>query len=143
MSLLKKLFGKKEILVLNDEQFGQMQGMRDVNSTIHWSAPTTFMGKSIQLTIKGTEHELDVQQKQLIINALKNEDVLKIQSEIGLKEQYENAGMKFKSLNEHFELEFITSDNNELTISFLEKKSCYIFNVHFEENTYVAVSIDG
>lgn len=143
MSLLKKLFSKKEILVLNDEQFGRMQGIRGPTNTIHWSAATTFMGKSIELIIKGTENELDIQQKQLILNALKNEDILKYQSKIGLKEQYENADMKFKSLDEHFELESISSNNNELIISFSEKKSRYIFNVYFEENMYVSVSIDG
>ena len=75
---------------------------------------------------------------------MNNETEIKFESEKALKEQFENAEMEFLSIEKHFELKGISVRDEGFEMVFQEKEGQnYFFNVHFENNKQIGVSIEG
>jgi len=103
-----------------------------------------ILNSDIEILIDGNKDKLSETQKQILLNVLKKESDLIKESEKALKEHFENADMEFISIEKHFEMKAISVQNEGFEIAFHEKEGQnYFFNIHFENNKYVAVSIDG
>lgn len=143
MSLLGKLFGKKK-LTTNDPDFGEIESFSTKGNRIGWQIELNFLGSDIEILIEGDENGLNAKQKSILMKALLNEPEIHAESTAALKEQFHNADLEFESIEMHFDLRGISVRNEGLELAFQEKEGQnYFFNVHFENNKQVGVSIDG
>ena len=142
MKFLKKLF-KKEKLVKQDPDFGEIKSFKIKGENVWWQAKGKFFEKEIDIHFNGNRNGIFPSQKRIVLSALNNQSKIKAESIKALKEEFDNADEKFISLNEHFVLEAISVNGSELELSFLEQNIFYYFNVHFKNNKQVGVSIDS
>lgn len=143
MKILNKLFGSKKLQTI-DSDFGEIQSFSTNGNRIGWQINRKYLDFEIEILIEGNKDGIDESQKRILLNALNNEKEIKSESEKALKEQFENAEMKFIALEKHFELKGISVRNGGFEMAYLEKeKKRYFFNVKFENNKQVGVSIDG
>ncbi|MFD0835108.1 hypothetical protein ACFQ0I_04990 [Mariniflexile aquimaris] len=143
MGIFGNLFGSKK-LKTNDSDFGEIESFSTNGNRIGWQVNRKYLDSDIEILIEGTKDGIDESQKRILLNALNNESKIKSESEKALKEQFENAEMEFIALEKHFELKGISVRNGGFEMAFLEKeKKRYFFNVQFENNKQVGVSIDG
>jgi predicted transcriptional regulator len=102
------------------------------------------LDSNIEILIDGDKEKISETQKRTLKGALNNESEIKSESEKALKEQFDNAELEFVSIEKHFDVDSITVNDNGFELSFQEKNDpYYYFNVHFEDNKQVGVSIDG
>jgi hypothetical protein len=143
MGIFNKLFGSKK-LKTNDSDFGEIESFSTNGNRIGWQINRKYLDSDIEILIEGNKDGIDESQKRILLNALNNEKEIKSESEKALKVQFENAEMEFIALEKHFELKGISVRNGGFEMAYLEKeKKRYFFNVQFENNKQVGVSIDG
>ena len=143
MGIFGRLFGSKK-LKIRDADFGEIESFYIKGNDVGWKIKKTFMNFDIEILIDGDKDGIAENQKLQLIDALNIESEIKSESEKALKEQFANADMEFESTETHFDLKGITVQDDGLEVSFQQKESPnYYFNVHFENNKQVGVSIDG
>lgn len=143
MGIFGNLFKSKKVKT-TDQDFGEIESYSTNGNRVGWQINRKFLNSNIEILIEGNQNGIDENQKRILLNALNNETELKSEAEKALKEQFENAEMEFVSTEKHFELKGITVRDNGFEMAFQEKeKQNYFFNVHFENNKQVGVSIDG
>ena len=143
MGVFGNLFGSKK-LKTTDSDFGEIESVSTRGNDIGWQVHKRFLNCDIEIIIAGNKDGISENQKLILLNALNNETEIKSESEKALKEQFENAEMEFESIDKHFELTAIHVHEKGFEMAFQEKEGQnYFFNVHFENNKQVGVSIDG
>ena len=117
MGFLKKLFGSHHTsLELIDSDLGKFDSDFVKGIEVSWIGGSKLFGNSIELLMDGSPEKLSLNQKQIVINALANEELLKSESTVAIRNEYENAEMEFTSLDEQFEVKAFTSNENGLQI---------------------------
>tara|TARA_B100001059_G_scaffold230093_1_gene263770 strand:- start:593 stop:1024 length:432 start_codon:yes stop_codon:yes gene_type:complete len=143
MGIFGKLFGSKK-LKTTDSDFGEIESFSTRGNDVGWQVNKRFLDSDIEILVAGNKDGISENQKRILLNALNNETEIKSESEKALKEQFENAEMEFISIEKHFELKGISVRDEGFEMAFQEKEGQnYFFNVHFENNKQVGVSIDG
>lgn len=143
MGLFGKLFGSKK-LTIHDPDFGAMESIRVRKDIVYWSFKTRFLNADIDISIDGDTEKVYQNQKQILLSALASESQIKSESEKALKDQFANADMELVSIEAHFEVGSISVNDRGFELTFEEKNDPYYhFNVHFENNKEVGVSIDS
>ncbi len=143
MGLFEKLFGSKK-LKTTDSDFGEIESFSVRGDNVGWTFKRRFLDSEIEVLIDGDKEKISENQKLTLTSALKNESEIKSESEKALKEQFDNAEMEFISVEKHFDVSSISVKDNGFELTFKEKNEpYYYFNVHFENNKQVGVSIDG
>ena len=143
MGIFGKLFGSKK-LKTTDSDFGEIESFSIRGIDVGWQVNKRFLDSDIEILVAGNKNGISENQKRILLNALNNETEIKSESEKALKEQFENAEMEFVSIEKHFNLKGISVRDEGFEMAFQEKEGQnYFFNVHFENNKQVGVSIDG
>ena len=143
MGIFDSLFGSKKLKTL-DADFGEIKSFCTNGNRVGWQVNKKYFNSDIEILIDGDVDGIFNSQKQILLHALNNEPEIKSESEKALKEQFDNAEMKFVSLDTHFSLKGILVNDEGFEMSFQEKGGKnYFFNVHFKNNKQVGVSIDG
>ena len=143
MGIFGNLFKNKKLRT-TDKDFGEIESFSTNGNRIGWQINREFLNSNVEILIEGNQHGIDEKQKLILLNALSNEMEIKSESEKALKEQFENAEMEFISIEKHFELTAISVRDDGFEMAFQEREGQnYFFNVHFENNKQVGVSIDG
>ena len=143
MGIFGNLFGSKK-LKTTDSDFGEIESFSTRGNDVGWQVNRRFLNSDIEILIAGNKDGISENQKRILLNALNNETEIKSESEKALKEQFENAEMEFISIEKHFELKGMSVRDEGFEMAFQEKEGQnYFFNVHFENNKQVGVSIDG
>jgi hypothetical protein len=143
MGIFGNLFGSKK-LKMTDSDFGEIESFSTRGNDVGWQVNKRFLDSDIEILIAGNKDGISENQKRILLNALNNETEIKSESEKALKEQFKNAEMEFVSIEKHFELKGISVREEGFEMAFQEKEGQnYFFNVHFENNKQVGVSIDG
>ncbi len=143
MGIFGNLFGSKK-LKTTDSDFGEIESFSVRGNNVGWTFKKQFLNSDVEILIDGNKEILSESQKRILINALNNESEIKSESEKALKEQFDNAEMEFISIEKHFDVNSISVNDNGFELTFQEKNDpYYYFNVHFENNKQVGVSIDG
>jgi len=143
MGIFGNLFKSKK-LKTNDKDFGEIESFSKNGNRIGWQIKREFLNSNIEILIEGNQNGINENQKQILLNALNNETEIKSESEKALKEQFENAEMEFISIEKSFDVNGISVRDDGFELTFQEKESpYYFFNVHFENNKQVGVSIDS
>ncbi|SIT12047.1 hypothetical protein SAMN05421766_11153 [Zobellia uliginosa] len=143
MGIFGNLFGSKK-LKTTDSDFGEIESFSVRGNNVGWTFKKQFLNSDVEILIDGNKESLSESQKRTLINALNNESEIKSESEKALKEQFDNAEMEFISIEKHFDVSSISVNDNGFELTFQEKNDpYYYFNVHFENNKQVGVSIDG
>lgn len=143
MGIFGNLFGSKK-LKTTDSDFGEIESFSTRGNDVGWQINKRYLDSDIEILIAGNKDGISENQKRILLNALNKETEIKSESEKALKEQFENAEMEFVSIEKHFELKGISVRDEGFEMAFQEKEGQnYFFNVHFENNKQVGVSIDG
>ncbi|TDD97780.1 hypothetical protein [Flavobacterium cellulosilyticum] len=143
MRIFKKLFGSNK-LKTTDSVFGEIESFFKKGNNVGWKIKKIFMDSAIEILIVGNKDGISENQRKIILGALNDESEIKTESEKALREQFENAEMDFISIDKHFEPKAISIQEKGFEMSFQEKEGQnYFFNVHFENNKQVGVSIDS
>lgn len=142
MGLFDKLFGAKK-LTLNDSDFGEIESFYIKKDKVGWMITQKYLGFKIDIYFTGDKNGLKENQKKIVKSALNNDSQILLESEIALKEQFENAEKPFISLRKHFILRSMSFNDLNLVLSFEELETAYHFNVYFNNNKQVGVSIDS
>jgi hypothetical protein len=143
MGIFSRLFGSKKLKTI-DSNFGENNSFSMIGNDVEWQVNKRFLDSDIEILIGGNKDGISENQKRILLSALNNETEIKIESEQALKEQFENADMKFISIGKHFELKGISVRDQGFEMAFQEiEGQNYFFNVHFEDNKQTGVSIDG
>jgi len=143
MGIFETLFRNKK-LKTTDSDFGEIESFSTRGNEVGWQINRRFLDSDIEILIGGDKDGISDNQKQILMNALNNEPNIKSESEEVLKEQYENAEMEFISMAKHFQTLVISVNDDGFEINLKQKeKPYYYFNVHFEKNKCVGVSIDS
>lgn len=144
MGIFENLFGSKKKLKITDLDFGEIESSFTKGNKVGWKIKKRFLDSDIEILIVSNQNGISENQRQIILNALNNEKEIKAESEKALKEQFENVDIDFISIEKHFEPKSLSIQENGFEMSFQEKEGQnYYFNVHFESNKQVGVSIDG
>ena len=143
MGIFAKLFGSNKLKII-DPDFGEIESFSSDGERIGWLIKRNYLGTSIEILIDGNKDRISEHQKKILLEALKNETGIKSESEVALKEQFDNAEMKFVSLENHFDLKAIFVRDEGFEMSFHQKENPkYYFHVHFKNNKQVGVSINS
>ncbi len=143
MGIFGKLFGSKK-LKTTDSVFGEIESFNVRGNDVGWTFKKQFLDSNVEILIDGDKEKISETQKRTLTDALNNESEIKSESEKALKEQFDNAEMEFESIQKHFDVNSITVNDNGFELAFQQKDDpYYYFNVHFENNKQVGVSIDG
>ncbi|MFC7772974.1 hypothetical protein [Flavobacterium sp. GCM10027622] len=143
MGIFGNIFGSKK-LKTTDSDFGEIESFSTRGNDVGWQINKRYLNFDIEILIAGDKDGIAENQRRILLNALNNETVIKSESEKALKEQYANAEMEFESIEEHFDLKGISVRDEGFEMAFQQKNDpYYFFNVHFENNKQVGVSIDG
>jgi hypothetical protein len=143
MGIFGKLFGSTK-LKTTDSDFGEIESFSTRGNEVGWQINKRYLNYDIEILIAGDKSGIAERQKRILLNALNNEAEIKSESENALREQYANAEMEFESIEKHFDLKGISVRDEGFEMAFQQKNDpYYFFNVHFENNKQVGVSIDG
>lgn len=143
MGIFGNLFRRKKLQTI-DPDFGEIESFSWRGDDVGWQVNKRFLDCDIEILIAGNKDGIYENQKRILLSALNKEAEIKSESKKALKEQFENAEMEFVSVEEHFELKGISVHNEGYKLAFMEKEGQnYFFNVYFENNKLVGVSIDG
>lgn len=144
MNLFKKLFKKKNVYSIDDANFGIIQGMEKSKETVVWEVKITFLNHPLEVQLDGDKQGVDKTQKQILLNALKEENKILKEAEKALREELEKGGVKLNSMDAYFEEPYLSVYEDGFELSFQQKEEPYYnFNVQFENNEQVGVSIDS
>jgi len=145
MGFFSKLFGTKHTkLELVDSELGKFDSDYIKGSDVMWLGSVVLFGKSIELIMDGNREELSQIHKNIILSALGDQENLKAESTVAIKQEYDNADLKFISINEQLTPVAISTNNEGFQLSFEQNEKPYFyFNVFFENNKQVGVSIDS
>lgn len=143
MGIFGKLFGSKK-LKTTDSDFGEIESFSVQGNKVGWTFKKQYLNSDIEILCDGNKESISESQKRILINALDNESEIKSESKKALKEQFDNAEMEFKSIEKHFDVRSISVNDDGFELTLQEKSApYYYFNIHFENNKQVGVSIDG
>ncbi len=143
MGIFGNLFGSKK-LKTTDSDFGEIESFSVRGNNVGWTFKKNFLNSDIEILMDGDKEKISESQKRTLTNALNSESQIKSESEKALKEQFDNAEMEFVSIDKHFDVNSISVNDNGFELALQEKNDpYYYFNVHFENNKQVGVSIDG
>ena len=143
MKIFNELFERKKLKIV-DSDLGEIESVFTKGNRVGWKIKKRFLNSDIEILFVGNKDGILKNQKNILFNALSKEVEINTESEKALKEQFDNAEMNFRSIEEHFELKSISVHDTGFEMSFQEKEGQnYFFNVHFENNKHVGVSIDG
>jgi len=143
MGIFGNLFGSKK-LETTDSDFGKIESFNVRGNNVGWTFKKQFLDSIVEVLIDGNKESISESQKRILIHALDKESQIKSESEKALKEQFDNADMEFVSIDKHFDVKSISIHDVGFELSFQEKSDpYYYFNVHFENNKQVGVSIDS
>ncbi len=143
MGIFRNLFGEKK-LKITDSDFGEIESFSTKGDKVGWKINQNFLNSDMEILIDGDRDGVSNTQKGILLDALSNEPKIKSESEQALKEQFDNAEMEFVSIEKHFDVNSISVHDDGFELTFQEKDGQnYFFNVHFENNKQVGVSIDG
>ncbi len=143
MGIFGKLFKSKK-LKTTDPDFGEIESFSTRGNDVGWQINKRFLQRDIEILISGNKDGISQNLKRILLNALNNEAKIKSEAEKALKEQFKNAEMEFVSIEHHFDLKGISVNDVGFEMAFQEKAGQnYFFNVHFENNKQVGVSMDG
>ncbi|MCD0476534.1 hypothetical protein LPB87_19235 [Flavobacterium sp. EDS] len=143
MGIFGKLFGSKK-LKITDVDFGEIESFFTKGNKVSWRVKKRFLDSDIEILSTGNQDGISENQRRIILNALNNEIEIKTESEKALNEELENAEIDFISIEKHFEPKALSVEDKGFVMSFQEKEGQnYFFNIHFENNKQIGVSIDG
>lgn len=135
---------KKKKHYITDPNFGQIESFSTRGKEVGWLIKKSYINSKIEILISGSDSEIDPSLKKILLKILDSEKQHKIHSENQLKEQYENAGLEFKSLKENFKLNGISIQTWGYELIFQEiNKPNYFFRIVFEDFSPVGVAVDG
>ncbi|WP_107037554.1 hypothetical protein [Brumimicrobium mesophilum] len=142
MGIFSNLLKRKNLQKL-DPDFGEIESISTIRRTIVWRVKYLFLEQKIEIRIHGNKNGLAKQQKEVLLNAIKNEKKIKSESEKILKEQFKDSVLKFESLEKHFDVIGITMDKKGFELTFQEKDGQFrFFNVYFENNIQRGLTIE-
>lgn len=144
MKLLKNIFGIQSEVTGIDDDFGEINIANSNGIFVTWMFPYKFLNSDIMILIDGNKQGINTSQKQILLDALNNETLIKSEAEIALQDELANADILFISIQEQFTVVSISVYDDVFELNFREKESpFYYFNVHFKNNRQDGVSIDG
>lgn len=144
MGFFDSLFGNGgRGLTLDDAELGTFKSIAAKDDKVIWKGVCRFLGQDINLQMSGDKERLNEVEKKSLADMLKDEPAIETQIDQGLKEEYENADKEYSTWSHHFNCVAISTSNPEIEISFEEKDSNYLFNVHFLNNRLSGVSVDS
>lgn len=142
MGFLSQLFNKKN-LILNDPDLGELKSIHISGRKVLWKAERKLLGQKIEIRISGNRKGVSQNQKDILLNTLKNEDVLESEVTEALKKQFEKSVIPFTTIQNHFDVIGITMNNRGFEFTFQESDGQFrFFNVLFENNKYLNVTIE-
>jgi len=143
MGIFGKLFGSKKLKTI-DSDFGEIESFSSDGDRIGWMIKRNYLETPIEILIDGSKYGISEHQKKILLEALNKETEIKSESELALREQYDNAEMKFVSIKDHFDFKAIFVRDKGFELSFQQAENPkYYFHVHFENNRQIGVSING
>ncbi|MEP0264309.1 hypothetical protein [Dokdonia sp.] len=143
MGIFNTLFGKKK-LKITDPDYGDIESIHIKGTHVDWLVKQSFIGTHIDVFLRGDKNGISDIQKRTLQTILTQEAQISFESEKALKEQFENANMEFINIDTHFDVRSLFIQEQGFELTFQEKKSpYYFFNVFFENNKAVGVSVDG
>ena len=144
MEFLKNLFsGNKKDVSLQDIDFGHFTTVVARGNDIVWKGQVEFLNENGSLFISGDYSQLDLLQKTLLQELLKNETSIEVEINEALSLQFKEAGKQYSKWTDHFNFSSISTLNKEVSITFEEKETLYHFNIYFSNGKQIGVSIDG
>ena len=142
MAILSKLFSSKT-LNINDPDLGLITKINKSGRKIIWQANRHFLGFDIEVLIQGNKNGINKIQKEILLEALKNESLIKLEAEKALRAQFQNSVMDFTSLEELFDVIEISLNDDGFTLTCQEKDGQFVFfNIHFENNKETNITIE-
>ncbi len=146
MGFFERLFGfrnSKPKLSIQDNELGTFTALSDSKTRILWNGSANFLSEQISLNIYGDAERLDSSQKKLVISILQNESQIDQEIDKSLKEQYETANKEYTNWRAHFKVVSIESNEYDIYVTMEEIDSMYLFNILFEDNKAIDVTIDS
>lgn len=142
MGLLNKLFSKKYLNII-DSDLGQLNRSRKKGSKVIWQTNRQFLSTPIEIFIEGSKNKVNAAQKKILVDALKNEALIKKECDKALGKQFENSVMDFTSIEDLFDVIELSVNNSGFELTFQEKEGQFhFFTVYFENNKQMSVSIE-
>jgi hypothetical protein len=138
MGFLNNLFGNREKTTFQDAELGSFTAL---NETI-WQGKVEFLNEIVSLFISGNSDQLNTSEKTAVLDILRNEIAVEQEIDEALRTQYEEGDKEYSKWRNHFNLISMSTINNEISITFVEKESLYHFNVFFSNRKPAGVSID-
>ena len=143
MGLFEKLFGSKKLKTI-DQDFGAIERFNINGNRVGWKFNQKFFDTDLEILMEGNKDGIFKSQKKILLDALNNESIIKSEASRALKAQFLDAEMEFIALENHFDIHGISIQENGFELSFQQKEDpFYFFNVYFQNNKSVGVSIDG
>jgi len=143
MGFFDSLFGNGgRGLTLEDMELGSFQSIAAKDEKVVWEGSVNFLGQDVSLVMSGDETNLNEAEKKSLDEIIKNEADIESQIDQGLAEAFDNADKEYSKWRDHFNFISI-STNHGIEITFEEKESRYLFDVHFEDNKFGGLSING
>ncbi len=143
MGLFGKRFGNNTLKMI-DADFDEIESVSIRGSQVIWQVRRRYLDANIKVLIGGDKTGISEEQKRILHRAIDDEAQIKSESATALKEHYNNADFEFISIEKHFNLVGMSVNNQGFELSFQETAgNHYFFNVCFENNQCVGVSIDG
>lgn len=147
MSFLKNIFGRgsagREKPVIEDDTLGTFNQLTGSGNNVTWKGIVHLMGATIAVYIHGEKDKLDEPQKKALTAMLANEANIEAEVDKALQGQYNNAGMEYVNWQTHFKCISITTAADGINVTMEQMNSFYHFNVFFEGNKAIDVSIDS
>lgn len=142
MGFFSNLLGITKLKIF-DSNFGEIESVYVKGEKVWWKVYQPFFGKDIEILMDGNKEGISPIQKQILISALQNQTQIKSECEIALREELSNASIELNSIDDYFNLIAVSTTDKGFSISFEEMKNMYVFNVYFENNKQVSVSMDS
>lgn len=144
MQFLKNLFNRKKKSI-EDVEFGTLTSIYSNGNNITWQMNFKFLDSNLNLSVNGNENGISEKTRKAIHQITSNQNKIIQGADQILRDEYQNVEMEYSSLDELFELEGISLENDEtLEFTFSQKDSPYYhFNVFFMNFQPTDVSIDS
>lgn len=144
MGFLTKLFGDSNKLSLKDSDLGDFTELSHKGDEFIWKGQVEIFNETISLYISGNSSYLEMTEKAILFDILKNTTIIELEANKALHEQYKEASKYFSSWRTHFKcITISTIGGDEISITFEEKESRYHFNVFFLDCKATGVLIDS
>jgi hypothetical protein len=144
MGFLTKLFGDSKRASLKDTDLGDFTELSHNGDKFIWKGQVEIFNETISLYMSGNSSYLEMVEKTILFDILKNEATVESEANKALLEQYEEANKHYSSWQVHFNcIRISTIGGGEISITFEEKESRYHFNVFFLDCKTTGVLIDS